>query len=67
MPESWTGDLIGRMHNACVTYDELGAELGIGKAYVSVVLNSRRKPANAEQRFNDAFNRIIERRKKNDP
>lgn len=64
MPEKWTGDLIGRMHNARVTYDELAAELGIRKAYVSQILNSKRKPKNAEERFNSAFAAIIERRGK---
>ena len=32
MPEAWTGRLIGRMHNNRITYSDLGAELGVGKA-----------------------------------
>ena len=44
MPEKWTGRLVGKMHNAGVTYDDLGEELGVTRAYVSMILNSRRKP-----------------------
>ena len=67
MPEKWTGNLIGKMHNASVTYDELAAEMGVGKSYVCAILNSRRKPDNARARCEDAFSRIMERRKANDP
>lgn len=59
MPDAWTGVLIGKMHNKGVTYDALAAQLGVTKSYVSMVLNGARKPANARQRFNDAFNAIV--------
>lgn len=62
MPEAWTGDLVGRMHNAEVTYEELAAEIGCGKSYLSMVLNGKRKPKDAENRFNAAFARVIEKR-----
>ena len=35
MPETWTGNLIGKMHNKDVTYDELAEEMGVTKSYVS--------------------------------
>ena len=63
MPEKWTGRLIGRMHNERVTYDELGAEMGMTKAYVSMILNSKRKPEGIQERMETAFNAIIQRRK----
>lgn len=28
MPEKWTGELIGRMHNNKITYDKLEKQLG---------------------------------------
>lgn len=59
MPDAWTGVLVGKMHNKGVTYDALAAQLGVTKSYVSMVLNGARKPANACQRFNEAFNAII--------
>lgn len=60
MPDAWTGVLVGKMHNKGVTYDELAAQLGVSKGYVSMVLNGARKPADARQRFNDAFTAIVE-------
>lgn len=35
MREKWTGDLVGVMHNEQITQDDVAAELGIKKAYVS--------------------------------
>ena len=43
MPDAWTGVLVGKMHNKGVTYDELAAQLGVSKGYVSMVLNGARK------------------------
>ena len=62
MPEEWTGDLIGRMHNARITYEDLAAELECGKAYVSMILNGRRSPENAEKRLNEAFDRALRKK-----
>ena len=62
MKEKWTGRLIGRMHNEDVTYEELGAEMGVGKAYVSMILNGARKPAGIKERMESAFDAIIVRR-----
>ena len=59
MPEAWTGDLIGRMHNAGVTYDVLAAELGYGKSYLSMVLNGKRNPKGAKEKLNAAFDRVL--------
>lgn len=64
MPEAWTGRLIGRMHNNRITYAELGAELGIGKAYVGQILNGVKKPKDIQKRMENALDAIIERRKK---
>lgn len=63
MPEKWTGKLVGRMHNEGVTYEELGAELGVGKAYISMILNSRRKPKDAQKRMEAALESILAKRK----
>lgn len=59
----WTGVLVGKMHNEQVSNIELANELGFTVEYVSMVLNGRKKPANAKERFNRAFNAIVERRK----
>lgn len=65
MKEQWTGHIIGRMHNEGVTYEELGAELGICKGYVSMILNGRRKPDGIRNKMEAALNRIIEEKRKN--
>ena len=62
--EKWTGRLIGRMHNEGVTYEELGAELGISKAYVSMILNGGRKPKGIKERMEAAFEAVLDNRKR---
>ena len=63
MAEKWTGDLIGRMHNAGVTRLELATELGVGKAYITMILNGSRTPPNAKERLNGAFRAVLEKRR----
>ena len=63
MPEKWTGRLIGRMHNECVTYEELGKELGFGKSYICMILNCKRKPDGIRKRMEDAFEAVLAKRK----
>lgn len=59
----WTGQLVGKMHNHSVSNGELANELNCTAEYVSMVLNGKKTPANAKERFNRAFVAIIERRK----
>lgn len=63
MPAQWTGELVGKMHNARVTGKELAAQLGKNEKYISGILNGHYSPKKAEQEFNDAFAAIIESRK----
>lgn len=63
MPEKWTGVLIGKMHNARVTYEDIANELGVSKAYICMILNGARKPPKAKERLNEAFVRVTERRR----
>ena len=62
MPETWTGNLIGKMHNKDVTYDELAEEMGVTKSFVSMILNRHRRPPDIRNRMEVAFNSIIQRR-----
>ena len=55
----WTGDLIGKMHNSNVSKKELANKLNFTPEYVSMVLNGKKEPPNAEERFNAALNEII--------
>lgn len=61
MPEKWTGRLIGRMHNERITYEQLANEMGVNKAYISMILNGKRKPPNIQKRVETALEAIIKR------
>lgn len=61
MPEKWTGRLIGRMHNERITYEQLANEMGVNKAYISMILNGKRKPPNIQKRMEAALGAIIKR------
>ena len=62
-PEKWTGKLIGNMHVEGITYDDLAKELEVTKAYVSMILNGRKRPPNARERLEAAFAAVLERKK----
>ncbi len=61
MPEKWTGRLVGKMHNEGITYDDLAAEMGVTKAYISMILNGRRKPDGIRNRMEAAVGRLIKK------
>ena len=63
MREKWTGRLIGRMHNAEITRQDLANELGVRKSYISMILNGDRKPPDAQKRLETGVDAIIDRRK----
>lgn len=63
MPKKWTGDLVGLMHVEEITFGMLAEELNVTNRYVSMVLNSHREPAGAEEKFRAAVERIIDRKK----
>lgn len=65
MSAQWTGELIGKMHNARVTAKQLAAELGKNPKYVSCVLNGHYAPRKAEQEFNAALERLAGRKNRN--
>lgn len=63
MPETWTGNLIGKMHNKEISNEDLAKELGVTAAYVSMILNGKRKPPEIRKRMEDAVSSIIAKRK----
>lgn len=60
MPEEWTGDVIGIMHNNKISYKQLAVKLDWHEKYLSAVLNSKRNPVGAEQKVRNALKEIIE-------
>lgn len=67
MPAQWTGELLCKMHVEKVLKQELAECLGYTPEYVSAVLNGKREPKNAEEKFNSAFEELINKRKKITP
>ena len=62
MPEAWTGNLIGKMHNKGITYDDLAEEMGVTKSYISMIRNGKRSPPGIRGRMATAVNTIVQRR-----
>lgn len=59
MPAKWTGDVVGKMHLHRITNKELAAFMGVTDGYITMVLNGKREPAGAEQRFKAALDALI--------
>lgn len=59
MPAQWTGEIIGQMHLHRIAKKALAAKLGCTPEYVSMVLNGKREPPDAEARFSQAVQEII--------
>ena len=62
MPEAWTGNLIGKMHNKEISNEDLAKELGVTPAYVSMILNGKRKPPEIRKRMEEAVSSIVAKR-----
>lgn len=62
MIPKWTGHLVGKMHNNKVTNIDLAEKLGYDKNYVSMVLNGKKTPKGARERFEKAVDEIIKER-----
>lgn len=60
--EAWTGRAVGKMHTNRISFEEVAAEMGVSRAYISMILNGRRKPPDARKRVEGAIDAIIERR-----
>ena len=63
MLAQWTGDVVGQMHKHKISKKQLAEELDVTPEYVSMVLNGHREPTGAEQKFRDAAERLIKRKK----
>ena len=59
MPEKWTGEVIGLMHNNRISFQQLADKLGWHVKYLSAVLNSKRNPTDAEAKVRSALAEII--------
>lgn len=62
MLEKWTGDLVGKMHNAEISCSDLAKELDVSLGYVSMILNGKRTPPNIQQRMEEAVDSLIRKK-----
>lgn len=58
MPKEWTGVLVGMMHNHRITNRMLANRIGCTEEWVSMVLNGKREPQGAEERFRQAVEEL---------
>jgi len=65
MPEKWTGEVVGLMHNHRVSFQQLADKLGWHVKYLSAVLNSKRKPIDAEEKVRSALTELIKEQSEN--
>lgn len=63
MPEQWTAEIVGKMHLYAISRSEVAAAIGCTLEYVSAVLNGKRKPKDAEQKFSVALDELIKLKK----
>ena len=59
MLAQWTGEVVGKMHVYSITGQEIADQMGVTKAYISMLLNCRRTPKDAQTRVETALNRLI--------
>lgn len=63
MPANWTGDLLGRMHNAGVTRKDIAKKVHYSYGYVSMIFNSKRATSGEKRElFEQAFEQILAER-----
>ena len=62
MPAQWTAEIIGNLHAHRIMQKELAEHMGITPEYLSYVLNGKREPKGAEQRFRQALDELIAER-----
>ena len=58
----WIAKAVGLMHLHKITQKSLANHLGVTDEYISMILNGKKTPKNAELRIMAALNEIIEQR-----
>lgn len=58
MPAQWTGDILSQMHLNHITAKRLAEHLGYNPKYVSAILNGKKEPKKAEERFRQAVEEL---------
>ena len=59
---NWTGEAVSKKHLYDISNKELGSKLGVTKEYISMVINGKKTPKDAEQWIMTALDEIIAER-----
>ena len=51
------------MHNERIKAEDIASELGVSKAYVSMILNGKRNPPNAKERLEAALDSVVAKKR----
>lgn len=67
MPQSWTGDIVAQIHNAkmegiVIEHRQIAAHIGWTPGYLSMVLNGKKTPKEAENKVRSALSEILAER-----
>ena len=62
IPEQWTGELIGEIHNAGLSIKDVAEEAKFHPKYVSQVLHGRAVSPNMEAKMKEAMERLKQRK-----
>lgn len=61
MPTQWTGEIIGELYVNGITAKQLSAQLGYNPKYVSAILNGKKNPKGAEEKFRRAVRELAQK------
>ena len=59
MPEPWTSKVVAEMHANKIKQKDLAKAIGWTPEYVSMVLNGKRNPSNAQKKIEMAIASIV--------
>lgn len=62
MENSWTADVVGRMHSARITGLQLADECGYSNSYLSAVLHGKKGDEKTKQTILDGLERLEQKR-----
>ena len=62
-PEKWTGDIVKKMHLNGINQSQISEEIGVSREIVCKTLSGKYQMKNAKERFSEAIDSIIDRRK----
>lgn len=60
--DKWIATMVGQMHINGITQSELAQELGIRRDYLNKILNGKKSPKNAKEKFEAALENLLNKK-----